>query len=105
MKKEMKKFNDFQWSLMFTTASYPVFWEFLLIGSIFPLPIFTGFIWLPVIWQLVSCFLAIRFLKRNPNQKKKGVLCLIFAILVLVFIGYLSLAFTGLVNKDFSRFG
>ena len=105
MKKTKKKMNDFEISMILSCTCYPALGMFLLIGSIFPVPILVIFIWCPVLWQLKSCFHAIRFLKQNPNEKIKTRICLVVAIVFLIIIGYVSLAFTGLATNDLSGFG
>ena len=53
-------------------------------------------LWLPVIWQMVSCFFAIRYIRQNPDKQKKGAGCLAIVLWVYMIDAFLSLIATGI---------
>ena len=71
-----RKMSDYDISLMLTLISIPV--------------------WLPVIWQMVSCFFAIRYIRQNPDKQKIGAGCLAIVLWVYMIDAFLSLIATGI---------
>ena len=95
MQKKSNK-NDHGISLMITLTSIPAWWWILVIWFLIPgefVPKFVNYLvtWFPVICQMVSCFFAVRFIRQNPDKRKKGIGGI---VLVLVFyIGTALLSF------------
>lgn len=95
MKKNRNK-NDHGISLMITLTSIPAWWwiffiRFLTPGEIVPKFVNYLVLWFPAICQMVSCFFAVRFIRQNPDKRKKGIGGI---VLVLVFyIGTALLSF------------
>ena len=63
------------------------------------------FIWSAPICQAAAAFVAIRYIQRNPDKQKPGVICLIAALVFFTANSFLSMMLTGLANWDTSHFG
>ena len=94
--QKKSKTNDHEISLMITLTSIPAWWWILVIWFLIPgeiVPKFVNYLvlWFPAICQMVSCFFAVRFIRQNPDKRKKGIGGI---VLVLVFyIGTALLSF------------
>lgn len=63
------------------------------------------FIWFVPICQAAASFVAIRYIQRNPDKQKQGVICLIVALVFFTANSFLSMMLTGLASWDTSHFG
>ena len=98
---QKKRMSDYDISLMLTLISIPVWLPTLFVWSFLPIELVPQFInffvlWLPVIWQMVSCFFAIRYIRQNPDKQKKGAGCLAIVLWVYMIDAFLSLIATGI---------
>ena len=96
MKKNRNK-NDHGISLMITLTSIPAWWwiffiRFLTPGEIVPKFVNYLVLWFPTIGQMISCYFAVRFIRQNPDKRKKGV-----GGIVLVLIFYIGTALLSFV--------
>ena len=62
-------------------------------------------IWSAPICQAAAAFVAIRYIQRNPDKQKMGVICLIVALVFFTANSFLSMLLTGLASWDTSHFG
>ena len=94
--QKKSKTNDHEISLIITYGSILAwmgifFIRFLIPGEFVPKFVNYLVLWFPVICQMVSCFFAVRFIRQNPDKRKKGIEGI---VLVLVFyIGTALLSF------------
>ena len=98
---QKKRMSDYDISLMLTVISIPVWLPTLFVWSFLPIELVPQFInffvlWFPVIWQMVSCFFAIRYIRQNPDKQKKGAGCLAIVLWVYMIDAFLSLIATGI---------
>ena len=63
------------------------------------------FIWSVPICQAAACFVAIRYIQRNPDKQKQGVICLVIALIFFTANSIFSTLLTGMANWDTSHFG
>lgn len=103
--KKRKKMSDYEISLILTFTGIPVWQQLLYMGSFIPEYIIvpTGLtflaIWFPAIWQMVSCFFAIQYMRKNPDQQKKAMLCLLLALMVYIIYAVISLLINGMLGS------
>ena len=94
--QKKSKTNDHEISLIITYGSILAWMGILFIWFLTSekiVPKFVNYLvtWFPVICQMVSCFFAVRFIRQNPDKRKKGIGGI---VLVLVFyIGTALLSF------------
>ena len=94
--QKKSKTNDHGISLMITLTSIPAWWWIFFIRFLIPgefVPKFVNYLvlWFPTIGQMISCYFAVRFIRQNPDKRKKGIGGI---VLVLVFyIGTALLSF------------
>ncbi len=88
MSNKKREVNDFEQSIVLSATCIPMAQVFILIVGNMPTVLALFFIWCPVIWQMSAVFFAIRFLKNNLGKKTKAWGCLIFAVAVLMFVGF-----------------
>ena len=95
--QKKSKTKDHGISLMITLTSIPAWWwiffiRFLTPGEIVPKFMNYLVLWFPAICQMVSCFFAVRFIRQNPDERKKGI-----GGIVLVLIFYIGTALLSFV--------
>ncbi len=94
--QKKSKTNDHEISLIITYGSILAwmgifFIRFLIPGEFVPKFVNYLVLWFPTIGQMISCYFAVRFVRQNPDKRKKGVEGI---VLVLVFyIGTALLSF------------
>ena len=109
MQNRRKEDQGYIISLILTFAARWVQLFFAFLGSMIPeqfqdlIPsaLVMFFIWSVPICQAAACFVAIRYIQRNPDKQKQGVICLIFFTANSIF----STLLTGMANWDTSHFG
>lgn len=98
---QKKRMSDYDISLMLTLISIPVWLPTLFVWSFLPIELVPQFInffvlWLPVIWQMVSCFLPYVIYDKIRTNRKKGARCLAIVLWVYMIDAFLSLIATGI---------
>ena len=94
--QKKSKTNDHEISLIITYGSILAwmgifFIRFLIPGEFVPKFVNYLVLWFPTIGQMISCYFAVRFIRQNPDKRKKGIEGI---VLVLVFyIGTALLSF------------
>ena len=94
--QKKSKTNDHEISLIITYGSILAwmgifFIRFLIPGEFVPKFVNYLVLWFPTIGQMISCYFAVRFIRQNPDKRKKGIGGI---VLVLVFyIGTALLSF------------
>ena len=73
---QKKRMSDYDISLMLTLISIPVWLPTLFVWSFLPIELVPQFInffvlWLPVIWQMVSCFFCHTLYTTKSGQTEK----------------------------------
>ena len=102
MQNRRKEDQGYIISLILTFAARWVQLFFAFLGSMIPeqfqdlIPsaLVMFFIWSVPICQAAACFVAIRYIQRNPDKQKQGVICLVIAFPVGYFLSRLR------VNKQ-----
>ena len=94
--QKKSKTNDHEISLIITYGSILAWMGILFIWFLTSekiVPKFVNYLvlWFPTIGQMISCYFAVRFIRQNPDKRKKGIGGI---VLVLVFyIGTALLSF------------
>lgn len=83
-------------SLVLTTTCFPAYFFLIFLLMFLPFhntPKFISVIisWIPVIWQVVSCYYAVDYIQRNPHKQMPGVISFVFAVIVLLIAGAATL--------------
>ena len=113
MQNRRKEDQGYIISLILTFAARWVQLFFAFLGSMIPgqfqdlIPsaLVMFFIWSVPICQAAACFVAIRYIQRNPDKQKQGVICLVIALIFFTANSIFSTLLTGMANWDTSHFG
>ena len=113
MQNRRKEDQGYIISLILTFAARWVQLFFAFLGSMIPeqfqdlIPsaLVMFFIWSVPICQAAACFVAIRYIQRNPDKQKQGVICLVIALIFITANSIFSTLLTGMANWDTSHFG
>ena len=76
--QKKSKTNDHEISLLITYGSILAWMGIFFIWFLVPgefVPKFVNYLvlWFPTIGQMISCYFAVRFVRQNPDKRKKGV--------------------------------
>ena len=86
----MKKLKDNEISLLMDFTGVPagillqVLFTFISNGNISTETV-AFCLWFPTMWQMAACFFAIRYIRKNPNDRRDGVIYL--GISLISYIG------------------
>ena len=96
----MKKLKDNEISLLMDFTGVPagillqVLFTFFLNGDISTETV-VFCLWFPTMWQMAACFFAIQNIRKNPNDRRDGVIYLGISL-----ISYIGCALWGLLTTE-----